>query len=91
MKRDPFAVTIQRGATTVLTAMENGDHRKYAVAERLVGEPVHAVLIAATNECPALMRALLRLAKKHFPPKIQAPAGQSREGSPAPTGEGDGK
>jgi hypothetical protein len=59
--------TIQRGASTVLNTMEAYSHTRYALVISLERKPT-AVLVAATSENPALLKALLRLVKK-FKPK----------------------
>jgi uncharacterized protein HemY len=63
--RDPTKRSVQRGATTMLNAMQNYGHGRFAMVESLVGEKPHAAVVAATEENPALLRAILRLVKRH--------------------------
>lgn len=60
-----YRLTMKRGAIAVLNAMQNGNERRFAAIDSVVGEKPHAAVIAATEEDPALLRAILRLVKKY--------------------------
>ena len=65
--RDPVKSTLARGATTLANAMQNYGVGRYALVESIVGEKPHAVVIAATEDHPGMLRALLRVVRKYQP------------------------
>jgi hypothetical protein len=81
--RDPVKAAMKRGGTTLLNAMTHGDQRMFAMEDSLVGEKPHAAMIAATDENPALLRAILRLIARHVRPAPSAAPARETHGTVA--------
>lgn len=76
---NPSQVLMQRGAVMISNAMQNGGGGRYALIDQIVGEPPHAVVFAATEEHPALLKALLRLVAKQWPERGEKMKAESKK------------